>query len=123
VRGRIEAVLSWAKAKGLREGENPAQWRGHMDQLFPARTKVRRVQHHPALRYAELPAFMADLRDRSGIAPRALEFVILRASRTGESQAARFDEIDLEGMDGSSRSDDLVGHLADYDDENSWRVM
>ena len=97
VRGRIEAVLDWAKARGLREGQNPAQWRGHLDHLLPARSKVRRVQHHPALPYAEAPAFMGSLRARSGITPRALEFVILTASRTGEALGARFDEIDVEG--------------------------
>ena len=97
VRGRVEAVLDWAKARGLREGQNPAQWRGHLDHLLPARSKVRRVQHHPALPYVEIPAFMTGLRARSGITPRALEFVILTACRTGEALGARFGEIDLEG--------------------------
>lgn len=95
LRGRIEAVLSWAKARGLRQGENPAQWRGHLDQLLPARSKVRRVRHHPALPYAEVSAFMGDLRARAGIATRALEFVILTACRTKEGLGARFEEIDL----------------------------
>jgi integrase len=96
VRGRIEAVLSWAKARGLRSGENPAQWRGHLDQLLPPRSKVRRLRHHPALSYAELPAFMEELRGRSGISPRALEFTILTASRTGEALGARWEEVDLD---------------------------
>ena len=94
LRGRIEAVLSWAKARGLRTGENPAQWRGHLDQLLPARSKVRRVVHHPAMPYPALPAFMSRLRARDGVTPRALEFTILTASRTGEVLRARFDEID-----------------------------
>jgi integrase len=62
VRGRIEVVLNRAKALGLREGQNPAQWRGHLDQLLPARSKVRRVRHHPALHYTEVSTLMADLR-------------------------------------------------------------
>jgi hypothetical protein len=69
VRGRIEAVLDWSKARGYREGENPARWRGHLDKLLPARRKVRKVEHHAALPYVELPAFMADLRQREGMAP------------------------------------------------------
>ena len=95
VRGRIEAVLNWAKARGMREGQNPAQWRGHLDHLLPARSKVRRVRHHPALAYADIPAFMTELRSRPGIAARALEFVILTAARTGEALGARWTEIDL----------------------------
>jgi integrase len=96
VRGRIEKVLSWAKARNLRSGENPAGWRGHLDQLLPARSKVQPVNHHPALPYRDQPAFMARLRSKEGVTPRALEFVILCASRTGEGLRARFDEMDLE---------------------------
>jgi integrase len=95
VRGRIEAVMSWAKARGMRSGENPAQWRGHLDQLLPARSKVRRVVHHPALPYAEVPEFMAGLRERDGVTPRALEFTVLCAARTSEALGARFAEFDL----------------------------
>jgi integrase len=95
VRGRIEAVLSWAKARGMCAGENPAQWRGHLDQLLPARSKVRRVAHLAALPYQDMPAFMARLRARNGIAARGLEFLILTAARTGEALGARFAEIDL----------------------------
>src|SRR5262249_33589568 len=62
VRGRIESVLDWAKVRGYRAGENPARWRGHLDKLLPARSKVRRVEHHAALPYAELPGFLASLR-------------------------------------------------------------
>ena len=96
VRGRVEAVLSWAKAKGLRQGENPAQWRGHLDQLLPAPGKVRRVRHHPALPFIEIPAFMARLRQNASIRARALEFLILTASRTVEALGARFEEFDLQ---------------------------
>ena len=95
VRGRIEAVLDWAKVRGLREGQNPAQWRGHLNHLLPTRAKVRRIRHHPALPYAELPTFMAEIRCESSIIARALEFVILTAARTGEGRGARWDEIDL----------------------------
>ena len=95
VRGRIEAVLDWAKVRGYRDGENPAGWRGHLDKLLPARAKVRKVEHHPALPYAEMGDFVASLRQQEGVAARALEFLILTAARTGEVIAARWDEFDL----------------------------
>jgi integrase len=95
VRGRIEAVLDWAKARGYRTGENPARWRGHLDKLLPAPTRVASVKHHAALPYVELGAFMANLRARSGVAARALELVVLTAVRLGEALGARWDEIDL----------------------------
>jgi integrase len=95
VRGRIEAVLDWAKVRGYRTGENPAHWKGHLDHLLPARGKVRKVKHHAALPYSELPAFLAGLREQEGIAARALEFTILTAARTGEVIGARWSEIDL----------------------------
>jgi integrase len=66
VRGRIEAVLDWATVQKYRKGENPARWRGHLDKLFPSRSKVRKVEHHPALPYGELPGFLEALRDRDG---------------------------------------------------------
>jgi integrase len=96
VRGRIESVLDWATARGYRAGENPARWRGHLENLLPRRSKVRRVEHHAALPYAELPEFMAELRLKNGAAPRALEFAILTAARTGEVIGATWAEIDLE---------------------------
>jgi integrase len=95
VRGRIEAVLDWAKVSGYRTGENPARWRGHLDHLLPARAKVRRVEHHAALAYETLGAFMVDLRQDSSAGTRALEFTILTAARTGEALGATWDEIDL----------------------------
>lgn len=95
VRGRIEAVLNWASARGHRHGENPARWRGHLDKLLPARSKVARVTHHPALSYGEIPAFMAALRSHAGVAARALEFTILTAARTGEVIGAKVGEIDF----------------------------
>ncbi|MGJ4952463.1 tyrosine-type recombinase/integrase [Bradyrhizobium sp. HKCCYLS20291] len=93
LRGRIEAVLDWATVRGFRQGENPARWRGHLDKLLPARAKVRRVKHHAALPYDELPAFMAALRAQDGVAARALQFLILTAARTGEVIGARPEEI------------------------------
>jgi integrase len=95
VRGRIESVLDWAKARGYRTGENPARWRGHLDKLLPARGKVRRVEHHAALPYAELPGFLVALREQEGIAARALEFLVLTAARMGETIGARWTEFDL----------------------------
>ena len=95
VRGRIEAILDWARARGYRQGENPARWRGHLDNLLPRPSKVRRVEHHAALPYPEIGAFMAELRQQDGVAARALEFVILTAARTGEALGARWDEINL----------------------------
>jgi integrase len=97
VRGRIEAVLDWTTARGYRTGENPARWRGHLDKLLPARSKVRKVRHHPALAYAELPAFLAALREQQGAGARALEFTILTVARTNETVGARWSEFDLLG--------------------------
>jgi integrase len=95
VRGRVEAILDWAKARGYREGENPARWRGHLDKLLPAQSKVRKVEHHAALPYAELADFMSGLRAQEGVAARALEFAILTAARTGETIGATWSEINL----------------------------
>jgi integrase len=97
VRGRIEAVLDWTTARGYRTGENPARWRGHLDKLLPARSKVRSVKHHAALPYAELPAFLGSLREQEGASARALEFTILTAARTNESIGAQWSEFDLSG--------------------------
>jgi integrase len=97
VRGRVEAVLDWATARGHRRGENPARWKGHLDNLLPAKTKVRRVEHHAALPYPELGAFMAELRAAPGLSARALEFAILTAGRTGEVLGATWAEFDLDG--------------------------
>ncbi len=95
VRGRIENVIDWASARGYRKGENPARWRGHLDKLLPARSKVQKVEHHNALPYGEIAAFMAELQKRGGIAARALEFTILTAARTSEAIEATRSEFDL----------------------------
>lgn len=94
LRGRIERVLDAAKAKGFRKGENPARWRGHLDHLLPKRQKLSRG-HHAALPFAEVPAFIADLRDRKATAALALEFAILTAARSGEVRGATWAEIDV----------------------------
>ena len=83
MRGRIEKVLDAAKAKGLRAGENPARWRGHLDHLLPKRQKLQRG-HHPAMPWSEVPAFVARLKESRSIGALALEFVILTACRSGE---------------------------------------
>jgi integrase len=93
VRGRMESVLDWATTRGYRKGENPARWRGHLDNLLPARSKVRAIKHHAALPYGELPEFIAALREQEGVAARALEFTILTAARTGETTGASRAEI------------------------------
>jgi integrase len=95
VRGRMEAVLDWAKVRGYRTGENPARWRGHLDHLLPAKAKVRKVEHHAALPYAQAGAFVASLRQQPGISARALEFLILTATRTSETLGATWDEVDM----------------------------
>src|SRR5207247_1052437 len=94
VRGRIEKVLDAAKAKGFREGENPARWRGHLDHLLPRPSKLSRG-HHAAMAYEELAEFTARLRERDALAALALELCILTAARSGEILGMRWNEIDL----------------------------
>jgi integrase len=95
VRGRLELVLDWATAAGLREGENPARWRGHLAHLLPARSKVRKIVHHKALPYGQIGAFMTKLRAHPSMAARVLEFLILTAARLGEARGVIWNEIDL----------------------------
>jgi integrase len=94
VRGRIESVLGWATVRNYRAGDNPARWRGHLEHALPDKGELAKIDHHPALPYAEIPTFMAELRTRAGVAARALEFTILVAARTGEANAT-WDEIDF----------------------------
>lgn len=96
VRQRIESVLSWAKVSGYRSGENPAAWKDNLEHVLARPSKVRRVNHFPALPWQEIGAFMADLRQREGMGARALEFAILTAARSGEVRLATWDEIDLQ---------------------------
>jgi integrase len=95
LRGRIERVLDAAKAQGLRSGENPARWRGHLDQLLPKRQRLTRG-HHAAMSYADVPAFMGNLQSRQATAALALEFAILTAGRSGEVLGAKWAEFDLD---------------------------
>ena len=95
LRGRIEAVLDFATAKGLREGPNPARWKGNLALTLPAKRKVSTVKHHPAVPVKDMPSFFKILRSREGIAARALEFLTLTAARSGEVRGAQWNEIDL----------------------------
>lgn len=96
VRGRIESVLDWATVRGYRKGENPARWKGHLDKVLPAPKKVAKVEHHAALPVDEIGAFMRDLRQREGIAARALEVLILTATRSGELRGMTWAEVNLD---------------------------
>jgi integrase len=96
LRGRIERILSWAKGRGLRDGENPARWNGHLDEMLAAPGKIAKTKHLAALPYAELPVFVGELRAHHSLAARGLEFTILTAVRTGETLGATWDEIDME---------------------------
>src|SRR5215472_2709378 len=93
VRGRVEVILDWAATRGYRRGENPARWKGHLENLLPKRSKVSKVKHHPALPYREIGTFMAALRTEEGAAAQALEFTILTAARTSEVTGARRGEL------------------------------
>jgi integrase len=95
LRGRLECILNWARVRGFRDGENPARWRGNLDHLLPAKSKMRRVVHHAALPYSQIPSFVAELRQQTTIAARALEFLLLTATRTSETLNAVWDEVDF----------------------------
>ncbi|MDC8787139.1 tyrosine-type recombinase/integrase [Roseateles koreensis] len=94
LRGRLEVVLDWATVRKYRTGDNPARWKGHLDKLLAAPSKIQKVEHHRALAIDAMPAFMVDLRKRDGISARALEFTILTAARSGEARGAIWAEID-----------------------------
>jgi integrase len=96
VRMRIEKVLAWATVHGYRSGDNPARWTNHLDHLLPEQGKVAPVEHHAAMPYADVPAFLVELRSRDGMAARALEFLILVAARTSEVVGAEWSEIDAD---------------------------
>jgi Arm DNA-binding domain/Phage integrase family len=95
VRGRIESVLDWAKVRGYRAGENPARWKGHLAEVLPARSDIAKPNHHPALPYREIGAFMTELRTHNAVSAAALEFTALTAARTNEVIGAKWDEINL----------------------------
>jgi integrase len=110
VRGRIEAVLDWATASGFRTGDNPARWKGHLENLLAPATKVHRVKHLAAMPYSAVGAFLAELRGRSGLGSRALEFTILTATRSGESLGARWSEVDFEARVWTIPAERTKGH-------------
>ena len=94
LRGRIESILGWATTSGFRHGENPARWRDHIENLLASPNKIKVVKHQPSLPWREISQFMYSLRQQKGIAPVALEFLILTATRTSETLQATWDEID-----------------------------
>ena len=96
VRGRMESILDWAKVKGLRSGENPAAWKGHLDHMLPAPTRLKKIEHLTAVPVREMPGFMVKLRQAAGIAAQALEFLILTAARSGEVRGITWQEVSLE---------------------------
>jgi integrase len=96
LRGRIEAILDWATVSRYRQGDNPARWRGHLENLLANPNKVAKVRHHPALLWQEMGTFMAALQKQEGIAARALELAVLTATRSGEVRGATWAEIDLD---------------------------
>ncbi|RKP56612.1 tyrosine-type recombinase/integrase [Pararobbsia silviterrae] len=96
LRGRIENILDWSKVQGLREGDNPARWSGHLDHLLPAPSKVQKPKHHAALAYSQVNAFIRTLRQQAALSAKALEFTILTACRTNEMIGATWDEIDID---------------------------
>lgn len=95
VRERLERVLSWASTMGYREGENPARWHGHLQEILPPPSKIKTVKHHPSLPYMEVGAFYRLLQVEKGIAARTLQFTILTACRTGEAIFAKWSELDF----------------------------
>ncbi len=97
VRGRIESVLGWATTSGYRTGENPARWKGHLENLLATISKSSRTKNHPSLPWQRIGAFMEALRVREGVSSRAVEFAILTACRSGEVRGARWAEFDMAG--------------------------
>ncbi len=110
VRGRIEQVLDWAKARGFRGGENPARWRGHLDKLLSKPSKIAKVEHHPALPVDGVAPFVVALRQREGMAARALEFLILTAARSGEVRGSTWSEMDLDAATWTIPAERMKGH-------------
>ncbi len=98
VRGRIEKILDYATAHGLRSGDNPARWAGHLSTLLPKRTAVAKVEHHAAMDYRDLPEFWKKLTLMDGSSAAALRWNILTAARSGETRGATYDELDKDGL-------------------------
>jgi integrase len=98
LRGRIERILDWARVSGYRTGENPARWKGYLDHLLPAPSKIKPEKHHAAMPFADIPSFMRELRQQDSTAARALEFLVLTAARSGEVLKAQTGEINRETL-------------------------
>lgn len=98
LRSRLENVLDWATTRGYRTGDNPARWKGHLENLLPKPSKVKKVEHHAALPYPQINSFIQALRQHDHVSALALEFLILTAARTSEVIAATWDEINLNEM-------------------------
>src|SRR5262249_55921059 len=96
VRGRIEAILGWATVHHYRSGDNPARWQGLLEHALPAKAKIAKTEHHAALPYAEVPAFMAKLQRDTSAAARCLEFIVLTGARLAEATGAMWSEVDFE---------------------------
>jgi integrase len=109
LRGRIENVLSWATVGGHRTGDNPARWKGNLSELLPKPAKVAKGENQPALALGDASRWWAELREREGMAARALEFLALTAARSGEVRGATWDEIDLGDVATSSTSATRTG--------------
>lgn len=86
LRQRIEHILTWATVSGYRKGDNPARWKGHLDAILPKPSKIRKVKHLPALNWRQIGAFIAELRKRTGMGARCLQWIILTACRSGEAR-------------------------------------
>jgi integrase len=95
LRGGIESVLAWATVRGFRQGDNPARWTNHLEELLPSRREILPVKHFAALAYRDVPSLMTKLHELDGVRARALEFLVLTAGRAGEILGARWDEIDI----------------------------
>jgi len=96
LRGRIESILNWATVRGLRTGENPARWRGHLENILPKRSLVQKITHHEAMPYAVISDFMTLLKSEENISSLALQFLILTATRTNETLNAKWSEFNFE---------------------------
>lgn len=96
LRGRIESILGWATTSGYRTGENPARWKGHLDNLLANISKVSRSKHHPSLPWQHIGKFIMAIKARDGVSARAVEFAVLTASRSGEVRGAKWSEIDFD---------------------------
>jgi integrase len=105
LRGRIEAVLSWATVAGHRQGDNPARWKGNLSEVLAKPNKLAKADNQPALALGDLSRWWAELAQREGMAARALEFLTLTAARSGEVRGMTWDELDLGGWDKTDKTD------------------